>query len=159
MPTRLSRTSACCRRFAGREALTVDATFAGALRACPLNLRNDQSFPDKSIGLLGELLWLTHWYSNSWASRCSRCASSCWPFRRGDGLPGTSATPDRSCVQTDVLTGSGLPAIQQLRPGDLSLSENSPVRKCKARIRCKTLDISALSAERRRRSVMDRSWI
>ena len=53
MPTRLSRTSACCRRFAGREALTVDTTFAGALRACPPNLRNDQSFPDKSIGLLG----------------------------------------------------------------------------------------------------------
>jgi hypothetical protein len=56
MPTRLSRTSACCRRFAGREALTVDATFARAVRARPLNLRNDQSFPDKSIGLLGELL-------------------------------------------------------------------------------------------------------
>src|SRR6266704_2050461 len=128
MPTRLSRTSACCRRFAGREALTVDATFAGALRACPPNLRNGQSFPDKSIGSLGELLWLTLWYSNSWAWRCSRCVSSCWPFRRRDGLPGTSATPDRSCSQTDVLTGSGLPAIQQLRPGGSSLGENSP--KC-----------------------------
>ena len=53
MPTRLSRTSACCRRSAGREALTVDATIAGAVCALPLNLRNDQSFPDKSIGLLG----------------------------------------------------------------------------------------------------------
>src|SRR6266481_3821374 len=160
MPTRLSRTSACCRRFAGREALTVDATFAGALRALPLNLRNDQSFPDKSIGLLGELLWLTHWCSNSWAWRCWRCVSSCWPFRRGDGLPGTSATPDRSWVQTDVLTGSGLPAIQQLRPGGFESPQKlAEVRKCKARIHCKTLDISALSAERRRRSVMDRSWI
>ena len=157
MPTRLSRTSACCRRFAEREALTVDATFAGALRACPLNLRNDQSFPDKSIGLLGELLWLTHWCSNSWAWRCSRCVSSCWPFRRGDGLPGTSATPDRSCVQTDVLTGSGLPAVGSRRlESQRKLAE---LRKCKARIRRKTLDISALSAERRRRSVMDRSWI
>ena len=53
MPTRRSRTSACCRRFAGREALTVDATIAGAVCALPLNLTNDQSFPDKSIGLLG----------------------------------------------------------------------------------------------------------
>ena len=56
MPTRLSRTSACCRRFAGREALTVDATIAGAVCALPLNLTNDQSFPDKSIGLLGEFV-------------------------------------------------------------------------------------------------------
>ena len=156
MPTRPSRTSACCRRFAGREALTVDAIFAGALRACPLNLRDDQSFPDKSIGLLGELLWLTLWCSNSWDWRCWRCVSSCWPFRRDDGLPGTSATPDRSCVQTDVLTGSGLPAIaSRWLESQRKLAE---VRKCKARIHCKTLDISALSAERRRRSVMDRSW-
>src|SRR5882724_11980782 len=111
--------------------------FAPAL----LNLRNDQSFPAKSIGLLGELLWLTHWYSNSWASRCSRCASSCWPFRWGDGLPGTSATPDRSCVQTDVLTGSGLSAVGFRRLE--SQRELAEVRKCKARIRRKTLDISA----------------
>src|SRR5712671_753766 len=157
MPTRLSRTSACCRRFAGREALTVDATFAGALRACPLNLRNDQSFPDKSIGLLGELLWPMHWCSNSWDWRCSRCVSSCLPFRRGDGLPGTSATPDRSTFQTALSTGSGLPAVA---PRWLSLGEKLlTLQKCKARIRRKTLDISALSAERRRRSVMDRSWI
>src|SRR6266478_7145425 len=71
-------------------------------------------------------------------------------------LPGTSATPDRSCAQTDVLTGSGLPAVGfRRRESQRKLAE---VRKCKARIRRKTLDISALSAERRRRSVMDRSW-
>ena len=56
MPTRLSPTSACCRRFAGREALTVDAIIAGTVCALPLTLRNDQSFPDKSIGLLGEII-------------------------------------------------------------------------------------------------------
>ena len=45
MPTRLSRTSACCRRFAGREALTVDATFAGALRALPPELKKRSIVP------------------------------------------------------------------------------------------------------------------
>jgi hypothetical protein len=45
MPTRLSRTSACCRRFAGREALTVDVTFAGALRALPPELKKRSILP------------------------------------------------------------------------------------------------------------------
>jgi hypothetical protein len=42
MPTRLNRTSACFKRFAGRESLTVDPTIAGALaaRAPEINRRS-----------------------------------------------------------------------------------------------------------------------
>jgi hypothetical protein len=43
-----------------REALTVRANFGGAPLALRAELRNVQSLPDKSIGLAGELLCLTH---------------------------------------------------------------------------------------------------
>jgi hypothetical protein len=34
------------------------------------------------------------WYLNSWDWRYLRSASSCWSFRRRDGLPGARATPE-----------------------------------------------------------------
>jgi hypothetical protein len=53
MPTRPSRTSACFRRFAGRESLTFRSTFNAAVRARQWDLRNGQFLPYNSIGLSG----------------------------------------------------------------------------------------------------------
>jgi hypothetical protein len=55
MATRRNRTSACCRRFAGRESLTLGPTFEEAVRARRQELRNGQLLPYKSTGLLGRI--------------------------------------------------------------------------------------------------------
>ena len=54
MRSRPNRTSACCRRFAGREALTLRATFAAADPASGCELTNGQWLPYKPIVLLGD---------------------------------------------------------------------------------------------------------
>jgi hypothetical protein len=54
MRNRPNRTSACCRRFAGRESLTLRPTFAAADRAGYGELTNGQSLPYKPIVLLGD---------------------------------------------------------------------------------------------------------
>jgi hypothetical protein len=48
MPSRPSRTSACCKRFAEREPLTVDSAFAGVRRACRSEI-NKQSMASSQI--------------------------------------------------------------------------------------------------------------
>src|ERR1700704_1399886 len=145
MRRRPNRTSACFRRFAGRESLTFRPTFSGTAGGPPQELRNGQFLRDNlSVSLRG-LPW-TRWCLNSWDLRCSRSASSCLPFPHGDHLPGTSATTDGSPFPTGC-TGRARPPSGAA--GRLSPSEKPPVwRKCKARIRPNTLDISALSAER-----------
>jgi hypothetical protein len=54
MRSRRNRTSACCRRFAGRESLTLGATFGAADRATGCELTNGQWLPYKPIVLLGD---------------------------------------------------------------------------------------------------------
>src|ERR1700753_2597095 len=48
MPTRRSRTSACCRRFAERDALTFRPTFVAADGGGAPELTSDQRVPYKS---------------------------------------------------------------------------------------------------------------
>jgi hypothetical protein len=54
MRSRPNRTSACCRRFAGRESLTLRATFVAANGAVSFELTNSQWLPYKPIVLLGD---------------------------------------------------------------------------------------------------------
>jgi hypothetical protein len=157
MPTRLSRISACFRRFAGRESLTLRPTIARLGRARRRKLTSGQLLPHKSIVLSGDLPW-TRWYSNSWGWRCWRFASSCWPSPPRGGHPdGASGTTDASFpIRMSCMIGRS----RRGPPGGLESARKFVAkRKCKARIRPGTLDISALSAERRFSSVMDRSWI
>jgi hypothetical protein len=57
MPTRLSRTSACCRRFAEPEALTALFKRASTIRSRRFHkLRKGQRDPDKSIALFGGIV-------------------------------------------------------------------------------------------------------
>ena len=53
MPTRRNRISGCCRRFAGREALTLPSNIWRGAGAQRRELRNGQFVPDKSNGLMG----------------------------------------------------------------------------------------------------------
>jgi hypothetical protein len=55
MPIRLSRTNACCRRFAERETLTFRPTFDVADGALRQKLTSDQRVPYKSTGLFREI--------------------------------------------------------------------------------------------------------
>ena len=55
MPTRLSRTNACCRRFAEREPLTFRPTFGVADGARRQKLTSDQWLAYKSSGLFREI--------------------------------------------------------------------------------------------------------
>jgi hypothetical protein len=55
MPTRRSRTNACCRRFAERETLTFRPTFGAAAGALRQKLTGDQWVPYKSTGLFREI--------------------------------------------------------------------------------------------------------
>jgi hypothetical protein len=55
MPSRPNRISASCKRFAGREPLTVAKAFAGPRRGARRKLTNSQSLACKSIDLLGEI--------------------------------------------------------------------------------------------------------
>jgi hypothetical protein len=55
MPTRLSRTNACCRRFAERETLTFRPTFGVADGGCRQKLTSDQRLGSKSTGLFREI--------------------------------------------------------------------------------------------------------
>ena len=52
MPTRPNRTSACFKRFAERESLTVDPTIAGALCAPPPGI-NKRSIPSHQVYRFG----------------------------------------------------------------------------------------------------------
>ena len=55
MPSRRSPSSACCRRFAERDLLTVDQTLPARVPPCPQKLTNGQSLPNKSNGLFQEI--------------------------------------------------------------------------------------------------------
>jgi hypothetical protein len=55
MRSRPNRTSACFRRFAGREPLTLPPPFGDAVRTRSQELTNGQCLPYKSIGLSGEI--------------------------------------------------------------------------------------------------------
>jgi hypothetical protein len=54
MASRPNRTSACCRHFAGRESLTLRATFTAGNRTHGCELTNGQWLPYKPIVLLGD---------------------------------------------------------------------------------------------------------
>jgi hypothetical protein len=53
MRTHPNRTSACFKRFAGPESLTLRPTFGTAVRRQRRELTNGQLLPYKSIGLVG----------------------------------------------------------------------------------------------------------
>jgi hypothetical protein len=55
MPTRRSRTSACCRRFAERETLTFRPKFGAVGGAGGQKLTSGQRVPYKSTGLFREI--------------------------------------------------------------------------------------------------------
>jgi hypothetical protein len=83
------------------------------------------------------------------------------PFPRGSRLPGTSSAT-KAVLPTELLApgrtfGRIQAANRHIRPR--VWQKIAAERKCKPRIRRKTLDISALSAERGPKSVMGRSWI
>src|ERR1700751_31079 len=98
-------------------------------------LTDGQWLPYKSIGLLGELPW-TRWCLNSWAWRCSRFASSYLLFPRGDRVAGASATTDRTPFSERKDS-----AVTGRVPGPESRQKVGFRRKCKPRIRRRTLDI------------------
>ena len=162
-----SRTSACCRRFAGRdlgdliggrESLTLRPTFGHAARALRQQLRNSQSLPYKSIGLLGGLPW-TRWCLNSWDWRCWRFASSCWRFpARGDRPAAGCATTDRSHFSNRMVRSD--PVRRQPPPGGVGPGQK-PLSGGNARLEfaARPLTYQRFRQNAVSRSVMDHSWI
>src|SRR4051812_43817473 len=162
MPSRPSRTNACCRPFAARERVNHPVT---SRTRAPQVLRNGQRVPDKSNGLLGELPCLTLWCSSLWDWRCSGSASSSLLFPRDGRRSAARARSETPVSRTRCGILHAAPQSRDrtkhrrsLRPRLWSAPRReerrtalpSGARKphCKRQIYRKTLDSSALSAER-----------